>query len=613
MTSLDIDGDGTIGALTDGILIVRYLFGLTGDPLIENAVGEGAGRSNADDIIAYLDGERDRFLDVDGDGTEGALTDGILIVRFLFGLRGEPLIEGAISNDATRLTAAEIEAFLEPFNTTMPMLIPGTLAFSESTYSVDETGVNAIITVTRTGGSDGAVSVNYTTSDGTATAGTDYTTASGVLDFADGETSKTFAIPIIDDPSVEGNETVNLSLSNPTGGASLGTDSATLTIVDNDPAGTPFNIEFDYRFDSTGFFDNAARTALEATADIWESFIRDEFTNVPAGIEFTVDNPTTGTEELVVLNAEIDDLLIFVGARSLSGTTLGFAGPDGFDASGTILSNRISGSDFEPWAGGLTFNSEANWFFDSTPDTDGDIPVGQSDFISTALHEIGHILGIGTADIFRNIGAGAAFNGVNALTVNGGSPIPLTSDLEHVQEGFFNDTVLMDPFSLVGTRTLPSQVDLALLADIGYEIPGFTQQGETPPIATVGDDLIFGTIVADRIDGLSGNDQIQGNSGDDTLIGGAGNDSLFGGAGIDTFVFGASNGQDIINDFVVANEVIQVASGLGFATGQDVFEAITLAGEVTGGGRFAVVTLSPRNTITILADVDVTAANFAIV
>ena len=194
-----------------------------------------------------------------------------------------------------------------------------------------------------------------------------------------------------------------------------------------------------------------------------------------------------------------------------------------------------------------------------------------------------------------------------------------------------NDTVLMDPISLDGSRRLPSQIDLALLADIGYQIPDFTAQGETPPIATPGDDeTIFGTILADNIDGLAGNDQIQGDEGDDFLIGSAGDDTLFGeagndtltggtdndlligGTGIDVFSFGANNGEDTINDFEVANEIIQVDSGLGFVTGQDVFEAITLAGDVTGGGRFARVTLSPGNTITVFADSDLTAANFTI-
>ncbi|HEX2951809.1 MAG TPA: carbohydrate-binding protein, partial [Armatimonadota bacterium] len=115
---------------------------------------------------------------------------------------------------------------------------PGTLQFSSATYTVNENGSNALITLSRANGSEGPVSVNYTTSNGTATAGTDYTTTSGTLTFGAGVTSQTFSVPIIDDQSVEGNETVNLSLSNPTGGATLGSPtSAVLTIIDNDQSG----------------------------------------------------------------------------------------------------------------------------------------------------------------------------------------------------------------------------------------------------------------------------------------------------------------------------------------------------------------------------------------
>ena len=115
---------------------------------------------------------------------------------------------------------------------------PGTLQFSSSTYSINENGASVTITITRTGGSSGAVGVSYSTSNGTATAGSDYTSTSGTLNWADGDTAdKTFTVNIADDGAVEGNETFDTALSSPTGGASLGTPStATATIVDNDGA-----------------------------------------------------------------------------------------------------------------------------------------------------------------------------------------------------------------------------------------------------------------------------------------------------------------------------------------------------------------------------------------
>ena len=98
--------------------------------------------------------------------------------------------------------------------------------------------------MTRTGGSSGAVSVSFATSNGTATASGDYTAVSQTVSFANGDTAnKTISIPIINDTTAEANETVNLTLSNPTGGAIGSPNPAVLTITDNDaPAPAPLTI-----------------------------------------------------------------------------------------------------------------------------------------------------------------------------------------------------------------------------------------------------------------------------------------------------------------------------------------------------------------------------------
>ncbi len=118
----------------------------------------------------------------------------------------------------------------------------GSLKLSASTYSVNESAGTMTINVTRTGGSGGAATVKYATTNGTAVgftscaAGKDYVTKTGTLSWADGDmTNKTFVITICNDAVYEGNETVNLTLSNVTGGANLGTPkTAVLTILDNE-------------------------------------------------------------------------------------------------------------------------------------------------------------------------------------------------------------------------------------------------------------------------------------------------------------------------------------------------------------------------------------------
>jgi len=109
----------------------------------------------------------------------------------------------------------------------------GTLQFSSATYSVREAGGSASIIVKRINGSDGAVSVDCATSDGTATAGSDYIATSSTLNWADGDAAdKTFTITITDDNLSEGDETFSVTLTDPINGNIVG--SAIVTISDND-------------------------------------------------------------------------------------------------------------------------------------------------------------------------------------------------------------------------------------------------------------------------------------------------------------------------------------------------------------------------------------------
>jgi hypothetical protein len=108
---VDVDGNGAYDALTDGLIILRYLFGLTGPPLTSGAIGGGATLTDPVQVLGRLDDIRPIF-DVDGDGQVDALTDGLILIRYLFGLRGAALTVGAVGPGATRNTAALIESYL---------------------------------------------------------------------------------------------------------------------------------------------------------------------------------------------------------------------------------------------------------------------------------------------------------------------------------------------------------------------------------------------------------------------------------------------------------------------------------------------------------------------
>lgn len=114
-----------------------------------------------------------------------------------------------------------------------------------STSAIGIEGLSTTLTVSRTGGTLGPVSVNYITLAGSATAGTDYTTTSGVLSWADGDaTPKTIAVDITNDGTVEADETFEVRLGNPLGGALLGdAQSASVTITAGDISNVP-KVEF---------------------------------------------------------------------------------------------------------------------------------------------------------------------------------------------------------------------------------------------------------------------------------------------------------------------------------------------------------------------------------
>ena len=111
VNSLDIDGDTNPDALSDGLLILRSMFGLTDEALIQNAVSPNAQFTSSADITSRIN-NLGLLLDIDGNSRIDPLSDGLLILRYLFGIRGTTLINGVIATDATRTTASEIESYL---------------------------------------------------------------------------------------------------------------------------------------------------------------------------------------------------------------------------------------------------------------------------------------------------------------------------------------------------------------------------------------------------------------------------------------------------------------------------------------------------------------------
>ena len=162
-----------------------------------------------------------------GDGTESTLQN--------------PTVTFASAGTYTIQLIASVPPFdISQVFVSITVTAPGVLSFAASSSQASESVGVAVIAVRRAGGPDGVVSVRCSTIDGSATAGNDYTATKDILTWADDDTAtKNCTIPVIDDTLSESDETIHLTLSNVTGGATLGSPStAVLTLVDDDATGS---------------------------------------------------------------------------------------------------------------------------------------------------------------------------------------------------------------------------------------------------------------------------------------------------------------------------------------------------------------------------------------
>jgi uncharacterized delta-60 repeat protein len=155
----------------------------------------------------------------------------------------------------------------------------GVLQFSAATYETLEERFRGQrgIQVTRTQGSTGAVSATFTAGGGTAAPGVHYTPKSITVNFADGDTaSRSVPLDILVNSAIEADRTVNLTLSEPGGCATLGAQaSAVLTILDDDrppplpqPSGLDPSFDSDGRATATAFGGERSAMALQADGKI---------------------------------------------------------------------------------------------------------------------------------------------------------------------------------------------------------------------------------------------------------------------------------------------------------------------------------------------------------
>ena len=269
------------------------------------------------------------------------------------------------------------------------------------------------------------------------------------------------------------------------------------------------SVQFDYTFDTGHFFaDQARRDSLQAAADAMTAGLSDSLLAIqptPAD-QWTAGfyNPTTGQLQAVPdLAVPADTLVIYVGAQDLysvgseaSGAPGGVGFPsspggtdpawiDTVEARGQAGALAAPPTDFGPWGGVLSFDDSPNtsWYFGPDPSAIGP---GQLDFFTVVEHEIGHVLGIGQAPSwFAQVHDGDFF-GPATKSLEGNIPVPLDAGHIHWATGtsWNNQVAIMSGPAIPGVRRYLTGLDLAGLADIGWQIPS------PPVVAAIPDQVV---------------------------------------------------------------------------------------------------------------------------
>lgn len=415
----------------------------------------------------------------------------------------------------------------------------GTFQFSAPTYTVDESGTVATITVTRTGGSSGTATVSVATSDGTATSPADFADSDQVLTFGPGVTTQSFTIAIVNDGSVEGDETVNLALSNATGGASLGSQAAAvLTIVDDDTApmqppgsavlvGDVLTVLGTSKSDSIVIKPVSGQVRVLLNGKNIGTFSPDEVGSVAvfAG---------AGNDSVVIATA-------FTFSTTLNGeagndTLVGGNGPD--TMSGGLGKDTLVGNGGDDTLLGEEGNDVLNGGNGADSLSGGD---GNDTLVG----------GSGNDEMFGDLGNDVVLGGSGDDSLDGGDG----NDTLAGEGG--NDTV----FGGIGNDTLKGGAGNDVLSG-----------GE-------GNDRLYGEAGIDFLLGDEGNDQLYGGAGRDVLVGGTGADKLYGEAGDDILIGGTTSADgdeataaavfDILNSNASYNARMQAILDLGVSAEED--------------------------------------------
>ena len=246
----------------------------------------------------------------------------------------------------------------------------------------------------------------------------------------------------------------------------------------------------DYSRDTNNFFNTQAKKdSFQAAADYLSGLVANTSLTAITSAGSNQYNPaildpgTGGTTSFTNQSVAANTIVVYAGGRDLGGSVLGVGGTSGGTASGfsnfiNTVSFRGNGTFSMTAVGSISFSTTFSFYFDTDFNTiEAGAMAGKADFFSVAVHELGHVLGIGTNTSWASLASGShTFLGGASAAANGGSAPALTSDDGHWADGttskiFGTNTsqeTAMDPTISLGTRKYFTTLDVAGLSDIGF-------------------------------------------------------------------------------------------------------------------------------------------------
>ena len=425
--------------------------------------------------------------------------------------------------------------------------------------------------------SNSKISVNYQTSDGSATAGADYAPTMGTLVFAPGETVKTVVVDINDDNLNEALERFNLTLSGASG-ATIVDGRAVAEIGASDARASTalpsITVDDVLVAEGDGYVDMVLRLSAPAlgavsvsynTSDNGASYWNGDYSSRTGTVNFAPGQTTQAVRIGIREDADLESLEgIKFNLYSAAGATI--AKP-----TSTIGIVDNDSTAFSVFSYG---RSDDIYTVSRTADVVVENPGGGIDLVRASanytlganvenLTLIGNRAINGTGNGLANVIIG---NGANNVLTGGAGNDTLNGGggADTMIGGAGNDVYIVDNRSDVVSEQAGGGIDRVESSSnyiLGPNVENLTLTG-TAAINGIGNNLnnvIIGNGAANVLNGGAGNDRLSGGAGNDTLNGGAGNDTLDGGTGNDRMVGGAGNDTYVVDS--TGDVIVEAASG----------------------------------------------------